>query len=139
MLPKKNKLLMANNPALLSKYAAQTSLIRTDDPHALSAEGEKPLLGEWEARDHSMGLSLLPENQCRYLKGSDEVFSRSQCTWSAGTQGATLIFTDPLNAGVNVALFVKLFGNRLLAARDKSNLLPSRAKMQMIRAVSSKK
>lgn len=134
MRPSDKTLLMAQNPALLSKYSAETILWRAKTPHAESTRYQKPLLGEWEARDHSMHLSLTDQDRCAYRKGSNEIFSRSQCTWSAGKEGATLIFTDPKNPGRNTALFVKLFANRLLADGDKSNLLPSRAKMQMVRS-----
>jgi hypothetical protein len=133
MRPNGSTLLMAQNPALLSKFNAETILTRSDDPHGASTQHQKPLRGEWEARDHSMHLSLMEKDQCAYSKGSSKIFSRSQCNWSAGKEGATLIFTDPEHSGHNTALFVKLFANRLLADTDKGNLLPSRAKMQMVR------
>jgi len=134
MRPSDATLLMAQNPALLSKFSAETILRRSSDPHQASTRYQKPLKGEWEARDHSMHLALMDNDRCAYRKGSNEIFSRSQCSWSAGKEGATLIFTDPKNPGRNTALFVKLFANRLLADADKGKLLPSRAKMQMIRS-----
>jgi hypothetical protein len=132
MLLEENTLMMAKNPALISKYTAETLLTKTDDPLQASREGQKPLLGKWEALDHSMQLQLLSDDQCQYLKGDDALFSRSQCTWSAGEEGATLIFTDPKNSEHNTALFVKRIGNRLFADKEKSNLIPTRAKIQMV-------
>ena len=138
MLLEDETLMMSQNPSLISKYTAETLLKKTDDPQLLSEKGEKPLLGKWEARDHSMQLYLLDEGRCRYLQGSDEELSHATCQWRAGKEGATLVFTDPEHSDRNTALFVKRIGDRLLADKKKSNLIPTRAKMQMVRLVPKK-
>ena len=135
---KDDTLMMAQNPVMISQYTAETLLKKTDDPVKTSKEGQKPLLGKWEARDHSMQLNLLPDNHCQYLKGDNELFQNTQCTWSAGEEGATLIFTNTEEPERNTALFVKRIGNRLLADKDKSNLIPTRAKMQMVKLPETK-
>jgi len=132
MLLEDETLMMAQTPVMISKYTAETILKKTENPIRQSKDGQKPLLGIWEARDHSMQLQLLPDDKCRYLKGSDELFSGAQCSWTAGEEGGTLIFTNPKEPDRNTALFVKRIGNRLLADKEKSNLLPTRAKMQMV-------
>jgi hypothetical protein len=133
MLLENDTLLIAKTPVMISKYTAETLLKKIDDPVKISGEWQKPLLGKWEALDHAMQINLLPGDQCQYIKGDDELFSRSQCSWSAGEEGATLIFTDPKDPQRNTALFVARIGDRMLADKDKSNLIPTRAKMQMVR------
>jgi hypothetical protein len=138
MLLEEDTLMMSKNPSMINKYTAETLLKKIDDPAKFSKKGEEPLLGKWEARDHSMQLYLLDHDRCRYLHGGDSALSQATCRWCAGEKGATLIFTDPEHSNRNTVLFVKLIGNRLFADKEKSNLIPTRAKMQMIRYTSQK-
>jgi len=125
-------LMMSRTPVLLSRYTAETLLEKCKTPLSFSSQYQAALLGEWEARDRSMRLSLLSKNRCRYSQESDPLLSGAQCTWSAGKKGATLVFVNPEKPGRNMVLFVQRTGDRLLVDKEKSNLLPRRAKMQLV-------
>jgi hypothetical protein len=127
-------LMLAKTPVLLSRYTAEALLQKCQDPLALSAKNQQPLLGEWEAQDHSMQLSLLSGNRCHYRKQEDPALSRAKCSWSAGKKGATLIFVNPENPERNTALFAHLSEGKLLLDPDKSNLLRHHAKMELVRS-----
>jgi hypothetical protein len=138
MMVSDGKLLMSQSPALITKYTADTILTKVKDPQIIADAGKKTLLGHWDTRDHSMQLYLFNDDQCQYFRGGEELFSRQQCRWNAGEQGAIVMFSDVENPLRNTVLFIKHIGEYLYADKDKNNLLPARAKILMVPEVKEK-
>jgi len=128
----KKQLLMAKSP-MITKYTADTILEKTDDFNTINSNGKKPFLGKWEALDHSVDLELLDSNKCIYKSPNKKFRKGVTCTWTAGKVGATLIFSEDSDVAKNEALFIKYMDNKLLLSNDKSELLPTRAKIMMVR------
>ncbi len=126
-------LLMSYYPHRLIKIAADTFLERPKDIEAYTAKWRTQYLGSWESKDHTSSIVLRADKTCSYSAHEETVFGDSTCSWNAGNDGATMVFTNPQNPDHNVALFLRVMDGKLLGARDKSQTLPRRAEVTMIR------
>jgi hypothetical protein len=126
-------LLMSYYPHRLIKIAADTFLERPKDLTAYTAKWRKGYLGKWESKDHTSTIVLRDDHTCSYSAHEETVFGGSDCSWDAGNDGATMVFTNPKKPDHNVALFLRVMDGELLGARDKSQTLPRRAEVTMTR------
>jgi len=125
-------LLMAQRKINLNPGSADSILEKLDRPET-AARYRKPFIGRWEALDHSYELRFSGDGTCRYSKGDEILFTRKQCRWNAGKEGGTMVFMVDKNTRRNAAVYLKIYGNRMLGATDKKHLAPRSADLNMIR------
>jgi len=125
--------LLISTNFLITRYTADAVLEKKSNFKEFSKNMAKKLTGQWEMADHSSKLSLKENNICNYTPSKQDKKVDTICTWMAGKKGACLVFADKNDTTKTSVMFVKLVNSKLLLSNEKNELLPTRAKYQMVR------
>jgi|GEM_PF-7012232 hypothetical protein len=128
----KGTLLLARRKINLNRGSAD-SIMQKPENHGTASGYRVPFVGRWEALDHSYELRFSKDGKCLYSKGDEILFNWNQCHWNAGKEGGTMVFMVDKNTRRNAAVYLKIYGNRMLGATDKRHLAPRSADLNMIR------